>query len=149
MPIEWRPDMSIAEFIAYRQRDLKRKGPRPRTIFRKTADGETAKTISSYMRSTDGIYARSSHSSRANDDMHSAEGTLEMQHSLLLRVAQLENVAKGCSTYGPKSLQPQSRCYMTEAEQQKRELFQALYTIWNSRQEWEVKGGKCKPLKCR
>jgi hypothetical protein len=131
MPVEWKPAMSIAEFIAYRQKHPKQKGARRRTVFHKTTDAEIIKTVS--FQAPNGVHDPVSRGLKRKDDIHPAEGTLEIQHSLLLHVARLENLAKEFSAEGPQALQPRSRCYVTEAEQAKRELFRALYMMWNSK----------------
>lgn len=131
--------MSIAQFIAYRQTNPRQKRPRPRVTFHKAANGELIRT-ESFISAPDGVHARSLHNTGGTGDIHLAEGTLQIQQSLLLHVARLENTAKGYSNDGPNPSQHQSRGCMTEAEQAKRELSGALYTIWNSKQKQEVKG---------
>jgi hypothetical protein len=65
---------------------------------------------------------------RATEDMHPAEGTLDMQHSLLLQVARFENAAQGWS----RGLNTQSQPSVLEMSQKKQDLWAAINTIWHN-----------------
>ena len=109
MPMDWRPDMPIAAYIARASKDPKPNHARPRTILSKTSTCQIKKTTSPRCDPINPqLSSTASFASTMNRDMHLAEGTLETQNSLLQQLARQKNAAKELTCQG--SGQVQSRC---------------------------------------
>lgn len=126
----WQPSMSIAEFIAYRQKHPQPREERPPSIFRRTADGATTETV----------FQAPYETSRVKQSLsliitYQARGDLETQQSLLLQLARLENRAKGFGEAYAFPLPTDYGLCLSEWELKKRELQVALNMIWTRRRK--------------
>jgi hypothetical protein len=138
MPIDWKANISFKTFIARREN--------PGSPIRSNSSTKQVQKRSS---TEDQPAIAQSPTVKDNKDLHDAEGTLEMQKMLLGKLARRENTVKGLVYYhGKRSINGQrvmglgwesSRHFpapeadpASEADLEgwKREMAQALYTIW-------------------
>lgn len=132
MLIEWKPEMPIAAYVEYTLNNpsFTHVG-RPRTILIKTSYGEIKRTV---LPRDDDPKLSTNPKPRRIKDMHLVEGTLEMQCSLLQRLARQENAAKGLTGETPGQTQG-NPIALAALEKEKLELIQALDSIWITRRK--------------
>jgi hypothetical protein len=118
MSIDWRPNMSIAEYIARK----KYQPARPHAHITESTTSQVNKATST--RPEPHLLAASL-ALELKRDQYLGDGTMEMQCSLLRQLARQENTAKGLMN---KSVKLTPGEYQFESK--KGELAQVLYTIW-------------------
>jgi hypothetical protein len=118
MPIEWRPNMPIAEYIARKKYDP----ARLRTFFSKSTTSQVNKATSPRI---EPHLSAASLALELKRDQYLGDGTMEMQCSLLRKLARQENTAKGLMNESVK-LTPGEYLF----ESKKGELARVLHTIW-------------------
>jgi hypothetical protein len=130
MPIDWKPDIPLAAFIAYRKENPKQNEARLPTILAMGSNG-----IVRVQQSTD-VLSRPLYTQGEKKNLtYQVEGTLEMQRLILQRLARLENSTRGLDSDAQSNFvgeKQKSRVsdVVFDLNNEKKEFESALRTIW-------------------